>query len=104
MSPKERREAERSWGSRVSERREDLKLSQAQVVKASGGEVTQQTISKIENNEILPRPGTMQVLARALGTTVEELFPWSSYETTVRQVQESRKEAQKRLRRNQAVA
>lgn len=89
----DRREAEKTWGVRVYERREVLGISQAQVVRAAAGKITQQTISKVENNEILPRPTTMKVLAGALGISIEELFPWVSYEATLQQVKDNRDRA-----------
>jgi transcriptional regulator with XRE-family HTH domain len=72
----QRREAEKSWGARVFDKREALDLSQAQLADLAG--VTQQTISKIENNTLVPRIGTMEAIAGALGTTVDLLFPWAS--------------------------
>lgn len=62
----------------MAQRREHLKLSQAQLAALCKPPTTQQTISKVENNEIVPKLETMESVSRALGTTVEELFPWGS--------------------------
>lgn len=71
----------KSWGTRCRERRLDLGLKQSDVAELTGHE--QQTISKIENDEIRPRDTTKEVLARALGTHVGELFPWPRPTTSV---------------------
>jgi transcriptional regulator with XRE-family HTH domain len=65
-----------SWGMRVQRRREELEWTQVDVAKNMG--VAPQTISKIERDEIVPRLRTMESLAQALGTTLEELFPLSA--------------------------
>lgn len=70
-----------SWGYRAWRKRKDLKLSQAQVVdiireKFPQASITQQTISKVEKNEVVPRFETMEILAGAYRAPVEDLFPW----------------------------
>lgn len=64
----------KSWGTRVRDRRLDLGLTQADVADLTGFE--QQTISKIENDEIRPRDTTKEIVATKLGTHVGDLFPW----------------------------
>lgn len=66
----------RTWGIRVRSRREALGLSQSQVASLAG--VSPQTISKVEYDDILPRPRTMEAIARALGSSCEGLFPHSA--------------------------
>lgn len=61
------------WGTRFRNRRRHLHLTQVQIAKATG--LTQQSISRIENNEVRPRLPNLEKLARVCGTTVEELFP-----------------------------
>ena len=75
---------QRTWGSRTSSRREQLGLTQSQLAEACrllepGLSITQQTISKIENNSIRPRDRVRDVVARAMGTTAGELFPPDEY-------------------------
>lgn len=77
MTPSRKREIRRSWGQRVSDRREELRLSQAQVHELSG--LPQQTISRVELDLVVPRYSTMAALAKGLATTVPELFPVDSY-------------------------
>ncbi len=77
MTGRERAKREKSWGVRLYERRKALGITQAQLAELS--EVTQQAISKIETNPAaVPRIYTIEAIARALGTNVEELFPWES--------------------------
>ena len=63
-----------SWGSRVQQRRSALNLTQLQLAELCG--LTQQTISKIERNAIVPRDRVKQLIAQKLGARVSELFPW----------------------------
>ncbi len=63
-----------SWASKVIERRKALGLSQVQVAELAG--LTQQGVSQIESGEVLPRDDSKVALAKALGTTPGELFPW----------------------------
>lgn len=75
---------QRTWGSRTSSRREQLGLTQTQLADACRAvdpavSITQQTISKIENNSIRPRDRIRDVVARAMGTTAGELFPPDEY-------------------------
>jgi transcriptional regulator with XRE-family HTH domain len=73
----ERAEAERSWGTRVAMRRAQLRFSQVQVATIAG--VDRSLISRIEANQVVPRFRTMEAVARALGTNVDELFPFESH-------------------------
>lgn len=74
MTGEGRAEREKSWGVRFYERRQALRLSQEQVAKLA--DVTQQAVSKFESDpNYVPRWGTLERYARALGTTVDELFP-----------------------------
>ena len=73
MAEAESRAAE-SWGSRVQQRRVALNLTQRQLARMCG--LTQQSISKIERNAIVPRDRVKQLIAQKLGTTISELFPW----------------------------
>lgn len=82
MAPSRRREIRKSWGQRVSERREELRLSQAQVSVLSG--LPQQTISRVELDLVVPRYSTMAALAKGLGTKVEILFPVEAYPERLR--------------------
>jgi transcriptional regulator with XRE-family HTH domain len=82
-------ERNKSWGARCVERRTELGLSQEHV--ATLAKRSQQTISKIEGDEIIARFSTMEAVARALGTSVEALFPYSSFEVTKRLVEANRK-------------
>lgn len=66
------------WASSLRARREVLNLSQRQVAEAS--ELTQQAINLFELGRRIPADRTKVVLARALGTTPGELFPWPSME------------------------
>lgn len=77
MTGTERAQAEKTWASRLLERRMTLGMTQAQLAEASG--VTQQAISRLEHNTAAqPRLTTMEALARATGTKVDALFPWES--------------------------
>lgn len=62
------------WGRNVAERREALHLSQVQLAELC--DVAQQTISKIERGDIVPRDALKQMLADRLRTTPAALFPW----------------------------
>lgn len=76
MTGAERAERERSWATRVHQRRTELGITQVQLARIAG--VTQQAISRLERGEVAPRIRTMRAVAGALGTTVEALFPMSS--------------------------
>lgn len=65
---------EESWGSRVTRRRRDLGLSQAELAELCN--LTQQTISKIERNMIVPRDRVKMLLAEVMVCSVDTLFPW----------------------------
>lgn len=62
------------WGARVAARREELRLTQAELAELC--EVTQQTISKIERGLIIPLDRLKVTLAGHLRTTPDELFKW----------------------------
>lgn len=66
-------ELHQSWGRRVQKRREALGLSQERLAALCG--MRQSTISRIEAGSC-PRDSTKWVLAGALQSTVEELFPY----------------------------
>ena len=66
--------AAETWGSRVQQRRAALTLTQLELARRCG--LTQQTISKIERNEIVPRDRVKHLIAEKLGTSVSDLFPW----------------------------
>jgi len=60
-------------GYRVKEIREQKNMTQEELEKLSG--VSRQTISAIENNdEYQAKVGTLLALAKALGTSVDNLF------------------------------
>lgn len=77
MSPRQPRATKtlaQIWGDRIEERRKELHLSQAELAELV--EVTQQTISKIENGAVIPLDRLKIKLAHRLATTPDELFPW----------------------------
>jgi putative transcriptional regulator len=61
------------WGSRVYKRRTEMGLTQEQVSRLTG--LSQQAISQIETGATVPRVTTLVSLARALGTSIDQLFP-----------------------------
>lgn len=71
----------------MGDRRRQLGLSQAQLAKlcqaASPEGVTQQTISKIENGEMIPLDRLKVDIARALGTSPSKLFAWPAMKDLV---------------------
>lgn len=82
MKPAPAATSNEPWGTKVAHRREVLDLNQRELAEACGLRVTQQTISRIEASTLIPRPGTMELVAAALGCRVEELFPWSAWPAT----------------------
>lgn len=54
-----------------------MDLSQGQVGRIAG--IPQQTVSRVELDKHVPRYATMAAIARALGSSVEELFPMESH-------------------------
>lgn len=65
------------WGERVKARRTQvLQCSQDKLAELAG--VTQQTISNLESGKGLPRDDVKVAIARACGTSPDELFPWPS--------------------------
>lgn len=58
----------------MRERRRQLGLSQAAVAELAG--VAQQSVARFEQGTHIPLDRTKVALARALGTTPGELFPW----------------------------
>jgi transcriptional regulator with XRE-family HTH domain len=63
-----------SCGSRVTRRRRALGLTQTELADLCS--LTQQTISKIENNSIVPRDKVKFLLADKMLCSVDSLFPW----------------------------
>lgn len=60
-------------GYRLKEMREEKNITQEELEKLSG--VSRQTISAIENNDgYQAKVGTLMALAKALNTTVDNLF------------------------------
>ena len=72
----ERADLERSWATRVLQRRTELGITQVQLAKLAN--ITQQAVSRLERGEVTPRVSTMRAIALALGTNIEVLFPMSS--------------------------
>ncbi|HUZ19766.1 MAG TPA: helix-turn-helix transcriptional regulator [Acidimicrobiales bacterium] len=73
MTPPTSPHATPDWAEKVLEHRRKLGLTQRELADAAG--LTQQAVSYIERGGGVPRFTTMVRLARALGTTVESLFP-----------------------------
>lgn len=57
----------------LTRRRHELGLTQRELAQAAG--LSQQAVSYIERGTSVPRVTTMVRIARALGTTIEALFP-----------------------------
>lgn len=62
------------WGERIRLARRAAELTQVQLAAAMG--VAQQVVSAWEKGLYGPRDHKRTLLARILGTTVEELFPY----------------------------
>lgn len=62
------------WGALLRARRNTLGLTQAQVAQLAG--LSQQAVVQFEGGRHIPLDRTKIDLARALGTTPAELFPW----------------------------
>ena len=62
-----------TWAAMLAERRHELGLTQREVGEAAG--LSQQAVSYIERGASVPRVTTMVRIARALGTSIEALFP-----------------------------
>jgi putative transcriptional regulator len=62
-----------TWAQMLARRRQELGLTQRELGEAAG--LSQQAVSYIERGASVPRVTTMVRLARALGTTIEALFP-----------------------------
>ena len=78
MTPAQRRAiAEKSWGTRVWERRTQMGLTQGQVASIAG--LTTGTVCRIEANKLAPRYRTMVAVSKALGCTVDDLFPFEAH-------------------------
>lgn len=65
-----------AWGARVDERMKTLGLNNAQVAALSG--TTAQTVSKVRRGELVPRDYLRVMLASALCTNPDQLFPMPS--------------------------
>lgn len=63
-----------TWALSVATRRKLLGLTQDQVAQVA--RITQQTVSNTESARHIPNDEVKIALARALGTTPGELFPW----------------------------
>ena len=96
------RAGDKPWGTRVVERREPLRLTQKQLAELCKP-LTQQTISRIENNQIIPRDATKRKVAQNLGTTVDELFPPSDFDITETLVVKARKENERRAAQKRSL-
>lgn len=66
------------WGRCLKSRRVELNLSQNQLARIA--DMTQQAIWQFEHGKRIPLDRTKVQLARALGTTPGELFPWPDME------------------------
>lgn len=67
------------WGASLRERRESLGSPEAPLTRADVAhlaDLTSQAIWLYETGQRIPRDGIKVRLARALGTTPGELFPW----------------------------
>lgn len=62
-----------TWAEMLARRRHELGLTQRELGEAAG--LSQQAVSYIERGASVPRVTTMVRIARALGTTIEALFP-----------------------------
>lgn len=69
------------WGESMRERRLRLGLSTADVASLVG--ISSQAIWQFEKGKRIPLDRTKVALARALGTTPAELFPWPPMEDLV---------------------
>lgn len=69
------------WGESLKARRVELGLSQGQLARAA--DMTQQAIWQFEHGRRVPLDRTKVELARALGTTPGDLFPWPPMEDLV---------------------
>lgn len=63
-----------SWGRNVRVRRQELRLDQVELAKASG--VSQAVISAVERGITGGKDGTRMALAQALGVEVGDLFQY----------------------------
>lgn len=61
------------WGARVDERMKALGLKNVQIAVLAG--TTAQTVTKVRNGDIAPRDYLRVMLAAALATTPDALFP-----------------------------
>jgi transcriptional regulator with XRE-family HTH domain len=69
------------WGLRLRARREALGLSQTQLARIA--DMTQQAVWQFETGKRIPLDRTKVALARALGTTPGDLFPWPPMEDLI---------------------
>lgn len=58
----------------MTRRRQALGLKQAELAELC--QLTQQAISKIERNDVVPRDKVKILLAEKMACSVESLFPW----------------------------
>lgn len=66
------------WAETLRDRRKLLNLTQRQVAQAA--DISQQSINLFEAGRRIPADRTKVALARALGTSPGELFPWPPME------------------------
>lgn len=69
------------WGQSIRARRERIGLTQVQVAELAG--ISQPSIAQFEAGKFIPADRSKVALARALGTTPGELFPWPPMEDLV---------------------
>lgn len=62
------------WGGNLRRRRQELGISQNHVAIAAG--IKQQSVARFESGQQIPTDRTKVALARALGSSPGELFPW----------------------------
>lgn len=79
--PKQTVSLGRIWGERLRDRRTTLGLTQVQV--AGLADITQSAVGHFEAGNHIPLDRTKVALAKALGTTPGELFPWPPMEDLV---------------------
>lgn len=74
MSPTTTTTLAQHWGSAIATQRKARHITQRQLSIICG--VEQQTVSKWENGETTPRDANKVAIARALSTTVADLFAY----------------------------
>lgn len=64
----------RAWGSKVAKKRHALGLNQEELALATG--LSQATISRVESGVQAPSDPVKWLIAGALRSTLDDLFPW----------------------------